>query len=413
MHDTPTATAGSEPAARAAAEPAALKRILFVDDEQSVLDGIRRLLRGQHREWDLQFALGGQAALDCLDTTRMDVVVSDMRMPGMDGAALLTEVRARQPHAVRIILSGYSDRDAALRAVPVAHQFLTKPCDPQLLKQTVTRACSLQALLSEPYLREALGKMDGLPSRPQMYDALTRAVADPDTSLGSIVEIVEQDAGMCVKVLQLVNSAFFGMPRPASDIRTAISCIGVTTLQNLVLTTEVFRGVGNRISASAFEAAEKHAVLSAQIARRLIDDRKEGEQAFLAGLLHDVGTLLLAAHAHTEDVAGALAAGGPPDPALHARVGGYLLALWGLPYPISEAVANHHQPSLAAYDRFDLVGAVHVADVLAREQYGLGPESKESFEPFDTTYLERVGAVSRIGEWREIAARTAASGAVS
>ena len=106
-----------------------MKSILFVDDEQQILDGLKDLLRKQRKQWSMVFALGGQAALDELTQRPFDVVVSDMRMPGIDGATLLTRVKEMYPASARIILSGHADRDSIVRALPVAHQFLNRPCD--------------------------------------------------------------------------------------------------------------------------------------------------------------------------------------------------------------------------------------------------------------------------------------------
>lgn len=104
------------------------KRVLFVDDEQEVLEGLRNLLRRNRHEWDMVFALGGYEALAELSRGTVDVVVTDMRMPGMDGAQLLAQVKTVSPSTARLVLSGHAEKEAILRALPVAHQFLSKPC---------------------------------------------------------------------------------------------------------------------------------------------------------------------------------------------------------------------------------------------------------------------------------------------
>jgi DNA-binding NtrC family response regulator len=119
-------------------------RILFVDDEPKVLEALRRMLRKQRPEWDMEFVSGGSQALEQMARSPFDVVVSDIRMPGMDGTQLLTEIRERYPHTVRIILSGQYDGQALLGAVRVAHHHLNKPCDPDTLTATVQQACRLR-----------------------------------------------------------------------------------------------------------------------------------------------------------------------------------------------------------------------------------------------------------------------------
>jgi DNA-binding NtrC family response regulator len=115
-------------------------RILFVDDEPRVLRGLERALGGQRDGWDMSFADGGEAALAlCDQPLGFDVVVSDIRMPGIDGVALLREVRHRLPQATRIALTGHADSDEALSGL--VHGFLAKPCDPQELCSVIESAC--------------------------------------------------------------------------------------------------------------------------------------------------------------------------------------------------------------------------------------------------------------------------------
>ena len=104
------------------------------------------MLRPQRHEWEMAFAPGGEAALALMEASPFDVIVSDMRMPGMDGATLLCRVREHYPQMVRIVLSGHTELSTALRVVPVAHQFLAKPCDAEMLRVAVERACHLKAL---------------------------------------------------------------------------------------------------------------------------------------------------------------------------------------------------------------------------------------------------------------------------
>lgn len=116
-------------------------RILFVDDEPRVLRGLERTLGSLRGEWDMAFAGGGEAALALCSAGRaFDVVVSDIRMPGVDGTALLHRVRTLLPDAVRIALTGHADQDETLRGL--VHGFLAKPCDPRELRALVESTCA-------------------------------------------------------------------------------------------------------------------------------------------------------------------------------------------------------------------------------------------------------------------------------
>ena len=314
-----------------------------------------------------------------MEASPFDVIVSDMRMPGMDGATLLCRVRELYPQVVRIVLSGHTELSTALRVVPVAHQFLAKPCDAEMLRVAVERACHLKALLSDDSIRRTVTALGDLPSLPRTYEALTQALADPDTSLQKVAKIIEQDVGISAKVLQLVNSAFFGIAHSMTNIQSAVSYLGINTLKNLVLSVEIFRAFKPKRDLPGFslEKLQHHAQLTAHIAARLPVPKHLADIAVVAGMLHDVGKLILAwkLSEHFEKMlAEALEAHCPvykveerEDGFSHAEIGAYLLGLWGLPYTVVEAVALHHGPNRVPHQNFDAISAVYAANLLAHE----------------------------------------------
>lgn len=394
-----------------------MKRILFVDDEPQVLDGLRHRLHRQRGVWDMRFAGGGREALEQLALEPYDVIVSDMRMPEIDGATLLRAVQDRYPNVVRIVLSGYAELETALRVVPVAHQFLTKPCDADVLENVVTRACDLQALLSEDVLRRLVGSIDRLPTLPRIYSELVTAVAKEDVSAGEIAAILKQDAAMCAKALQIVNSAFFGLGRAIAKVEDAVIYLGFNTIKQIVLAVEVFQycGVG-RHSVIALETLQSHAMLAGSVASCLFSEREKKDDAYVAGLLHDIGKLVLVAKAPdrvAEVMAEARQAGVPVHVieerrwgVTHAEVGAYMLGLWGLPYPIVEAIANHHVPSRVHTTEFGILAAAHVADGLLHEEADpTFSATGEEIRMLDLEFLKRTGFADELPEWRALARR--------
>ncbi len=389
-----------------------MKRILFVDDEPRILQGLERMLFPMGDQWDMAFVNSGQAALCELESAPVDVLVTEMRMPGMDGATLLTRVQESHPAVVRLVLSGHTETEAALRAVPVAHQFLMKPCDPEVLENVIDRACDLQELIGDPMLRRLVSKIERLPPAPRMYAALTKALANPDTGAKEVARIVERDMAMCAKLLQLVNSSFFTRGKSITSIQVAVVRLGLQMVKNLVLSFEVFDGVQTprKIKGFCIDALHRHALLTASIAGRMFRDRRMSEDAFMAGILHNVGQLVLAMELPNElEAALAVAAAGEPQHVAerqllgvsHAEVGGYLLGLWGLPYPIVEAVAYHHEPDGVARRELDLLSAIHVADLLACE--AADPADEERDDTHLLACLETVGAAGALVGWRETA----------
>ena len=145
------------------------KRLLFVDDEPNVLSGLKRSLHAMRAEWDMEFVDSANAALAALEKQPYDAIISDMRMPLMDGADLLEEVKKRYPDTVRMILSGQSSRGAVFRSISPAHQFLAKPCDPQKLGSRLKQAFATRDLLSNQSVKTVVSRMRSLPSLPTLY----------------------------------------------------------------------------------------------------------------------------------------------------------------------------------------------------------------------------------------------------
>jgi HD-like signal output (HDOD) protein len=348
------------------------KRILFVDDEPRVLQGMQNSLRKQRHAWDMVFAPGPEAALAELERGSFDVIITDMRMPHMDGAALLKRVQAKHPEIVRIVLSGQTDQEMARRAVTVAHQFLAKPCDGEMIRNVIRRACDLQALLQDKTLRSIVGSIDRLPSVPHLYHELTAALDAPSSSMASVGAIVQRDTALTAKILQAVNSAFFGNGRPTTNLAQALNYLGLDILKSLVLLVHAggfsnnHRDQASRIQIHAFNIAR----IASLIARGRLDEK----EAFTAGMLADIGRLVLAAHGNTgapfegEARAQKIPLHVAEERRLgftHAEIGAYLLGLWSIPLPIVEAVAHHHAPHRVASGDLDLTTVLHVADAMS------------------------------------------------
>ena len=398
-----------------------MRRVLFVDDEPRILEGLRRMLRPQRQEWEMAFAPGGEAGLAMMEATPFDVIVSDLRMPGMDGAALLSRVREVYPQVVRIVLSGHTELATALRVAPVAHQFLAKPCDAAMLRVAIERACHLKALLSDDSIRRTVTALGDLPSVPRTYEALTQSLADPDVSLHKVARIIEQDVGVSAKVLQLVNSAFFGIAHSMSNIQSAVSYLGINTLRNLVLSVEIFRVFkpDRELPGFSLESLQRHAQLVAHIAARLALPGHLADVAVVAGMLHDVGKLILAwklSERFEKRLDEALVAGCPlnkveerEDGFSHAEIGAYLLGLWGLPYSVVEGVALHHGPNRVPHQNFDAVSGVYVANLLAHEIESSSGASGVAYDLENyKDELAALGVDGMLPEWRKMAAEVPA-----
>ncbi len=390
-----------------------MKSLLFVDDEPKVLQGLQRQLHPRRHEWNMHFVASGRQALEFMAAQPVDVIVSDMILPGMDGSQLLAEVMKRHPNTVRIVLSGHAEREAVLRLIGPAHQYLSKPCDAEELRDAIARAFALRDLLCNDRLKQLATRVKCLPSLPALYHQLNEEFRRDDPSLERVGEIIARDIGMTTKILQLVNSAFFGLAQPINHPTEAVTYLGLTTVRSLALSLQIFSQFENQPRPFfSLDALAAHCWQTGVAARRVAQaerqDIKTRDQCFLAGLLHDVGQLILATGVPEEYARVLQAAKSENLPvekaeqrhfsATHADVGAYLLGLWGLPNPVIETVALHHCPSRSVTREFSPVIAVHVADVFLHEQ----PGAKSELPPpaLDMAHLTALGFGERIEAWR-------------
>jgi len=387
--------------------------ILFVDDEPNVLQGLQRMMRSMRGEWEITTAAGGPEALDVLQRQPMDVVVSDMRMPGMDGVQLLREVQKRHPEVVRIVLSGQSDQEMVLQSVRPAHQYLTKPCSDATLKSAIERSCRLRDLLADRSLKQLISRVDSLPSLPPLYLEIIKELESPYSSIQKIGSIISQDIGMTAKILQLVNSAFFGYCRHISSPAQAAELLGLETIKALVLSVKIFSQMNlSSMRILAVDRIWDHSLATGVFAKTVAAAEKKErmviDDAFMAGLLHDAGKLILAANLpkqYKEVLATLRGAGSSVLEAerqtfgvTHAEAGAYLLSLWGLPFPIVEAIAFHHTPGRCPQKELGVLTAVHVGSFLELVLHN----EKDADSQLDRQYLAELEMLHKLPEWQAL-----------
>lgn len=389
-----------------------MKSVLFVDDDANVLAGLKRMLRPLRTEWTTEFVDCGEKALAYMAANPVDVIVTDMRMPGMDGVQLLEQVVIHHPSAVRIALSGHSDQEMLIKVAGLAHQYLSKPCDTETLKSTVRRSLTLRDHFQNKTISRLVARVQSLPSLPNNYHDILHEIGSPDPSLARVANIISRDAAMTAKVLQLVNSAFFGTARRVSDPLQAVTLLGLHTVNGLVLSVGVFSQF-DKLQIASFSADDllTHSLQVAGLAKQIAASQKRDEtycgEAYVAGVLHDIGKLILARdfpRQYGEVLTGAEECGYAVSDlereafgADHADLGAYLLGLWGLPSTLIEAVAFHHEPNKSQAKEFSILTAVHVANVLTYSN-----ESGESSKCVDDIYLQSIGLTNELPAWRRL-----------
>jgi HD-like signal output (HDOD) protein len=392
-----------------------MKTIVLVDDDPAMGERLRRLLKPLESDWKMVSVGSGQAALDTLAAERCDVIMTDMQMPGKTGVQLLEEVRAGYPHMVRVLLMDQSDQEGMLRSVGLAHQCLPKSSPLEVFESTVTRACAVQELVTNGTLLKLVGEMHTLPSLPTLYREVMRELQSPDASIDKIGQIISKDLGMLTKMLQVVNSPFYGLPRRISSATQAVALLGLEAIKSLVLSMKVFSQFES--SSQTFFSLDvlwNHGMTTGRYARMVAKDQgtdtRVTEDAFTAGLLHDVGLLVLATNVpdqYTETLAlmqnqgiAEWEAERQVLGATHAEVGGYLLGTWGLSDTIVEAVAFHHDPTSSSGHTFNTLTAVHIANVLEEQEQAAGMDGPPIVA--DQAYLRACGLNPDMSKWETL-----------
>ena len=385
--------------------------VLFVDDEPMVLRGLQRMLGPLANEWEMAFVESGPKSLDVMAKTAYSVVVTDMRMPGMNGAQLLGEISQKYPKSVRIILSGHADKNLVVQCIGTAHQFLAKPCEPDSLKAAVQRASQFERSVKSEILKELIAKMETLPSMPELFHRITQKLRDEKCSLDDVGELIATDIAMTAKLLKLVNSAFFGLRRQISNPQEAVTFLGLDTIKALTLAVNAFDSFEDKAPGPwSIEQLWQHSMQIGNwcknIARFEEYSDAEVDDCFISGMLHDVGKLALSSNLSKEyreclKIAEAekiplQAAEETVFGANHADVGGYLLSLWGLPARVVDAIAFHHNPSRSLIDGPAPIAAVHVADTFSGEL--------ETVEPplLDEEYIKARGLTEKLEAWKDL-----------
>ena len=386
------------------------RRVLFVDPEPNMQRALQRIFHSMHDRWSMSFADSGHRAIDLLAAQPIDIVVCDLCLPDMAGIELLSRVKADHPQTVRIIFSGDTRLETSMQSVRLAHQYIAKPVDTKRIVAIIQRACLLKDLLDDDGLCRRIAGMETLPVLPSLYNQIVSALTDPQGSVETTGAIIARDIAMTAKILQLVNSAFFGLARDVTSPSEAVVYLGMDIIRALVLTIGIFNQFdGSSASKALLEDLYTHSMQTGILARDVALDanlsRRQVDDAFTAGLLHDLGKLMIASNdswraplqtRRSSDVEAGLAQTRHLNE--HGPIGGYLIGLWGLPMNIVEAVAFHHTPGSCSPMDFDVLGAVHVANAL-QHYLQTGGDASSSGLAVDMAYIEALGMTHCLSNW--------------
>lgn len=374
-------------------------RVLFVDDDPALRDLYASISPELREQYEVFTASSGKEGVKLMQDKAFDVVVSDLTMPGMDGVQFLGHVVRTQPDSARIIISGYLDRLKIAQCLFVGHRYFNKPCDIKALCGLLLRLNSFREIVSNQKVRSVIGGLGSLPGPPDTYIKLEDVLNSAYSSLNDVAEVVEKDIGVTTKLLQIVNSAQFGIAQQIVSPTEAVQLVGVEVVRGLVLGLQAFSVYKSNPAKKAPPMnLWDHSLQVALSARRIAQaqglSHRASEKAFLGGLLHDIGKIVIIANVpdeYNEVVNYARDYGIPLHEserrrfgATHAQIGAYLLALWGIQEDVVNLVAHHHSlnefPENEDCGPLAAVHAAHLSESKNNEPY-----------PLDHGFLSRKG----------------------
>lgn len=369
---------------------------------------------GPDDSWNIHFARSGEDGLALCIDNYYDAVIADATLPGMNGPEFLDAFMQQRPRAMRIVTSDLADIEGTMKCIGHAHHHILKPCGGANLYDALRQGLAAERWLPSEGAQSLISQMRHVPSPPDAYFRIVEESNSPRCSLEKIAGHVAEDPAVTAKVMQLANSAVFGLQLHIVHPTEAISFIGLETTKALVLLAHTFSAF-DQIDVGDFSVDDlwSHSVRTGNLAQRiaLLEDApiEVVQGAFAAGLLHDIGKLLLAAndpgpfakacrlahqlHCNLWEVEAR-----ESSKLGHAELGAAILDIWGLPQPITEAIALHHCPWRDKQRTFNPVTAVHVANIFDHEAH---PDLNVFLPPqVNGPYLKELHLEQRPDEWR-------------
>lgn len=396
--------------------------VLFVDDEINILNGLKRKLYSKMKDWDIAFMEGGQAAIDFIKTNHVDVLVTDMRMPGISGLELIRYVYEYFPDIVRIILSGHAEKTIILQSIGLVHQYFSKPANTDDIVESIYQIIYVRDILKQPEILKVITQIRSIPCLPSIYHKIMDLLKNDDVSMKNLGDLIIQDIGLSAKILQLINSSFFSVGKKITDVHQALNLLGLETLRDLILTIQIFDQVDQKVF-KHFHLRElwKHSVSTAHIAKWLAKElglsNEDSEAAFIAGLLHDSGKLILANEFPSlyEDILLCVKhekisfdmAEQKVFNVNHSQIISYLTSIWGFSNEIVHALLFHHYPEATQSKKIFILTCLYLANYIDLYiTYYYTDENKEFVnltEPIiDKEFLKKNGLENKLKEWIEL-----------
>lgn len=393
----------------------ALKRIQVVGMDPAQQRRLEQGLFHLRAQWEVVFTQDRTTAMESMTAVPAAAMLVGAQIPPTQVVELVNDIARGFPNTQRFVLFDLADKQFLKHCVGLPPQCLPKESGPEIVEEVLQRAFQLEAWMANEPVKKLVSLMRKSPSMPSLYNKILHELQSPSAGLEDVGLLIRSDPALCAKMLQLVNSAFFGLPRQITSAFEAVMFLGMERVKSLLLYTHfVCLFDTGACPTFSIDRLWHHSMETAGFARWIAQEEsgnnKLADEAFTAGLLHDIGKLMLAANMADKynHVLGVAAQKGltigeaerEVFEATHAEVGACLLGVWGLPLSLLEAIAWHHTPEQGSKMAFSALTAVHVANAFAHEKAAASGEKAAS--QLNAKYLAALGLDQRCDQWRSL-----------
>ena len=391
-----------------------MNRLLFVDTSPQNMAVYQTLFAGDKEHWECHYADSIKVAFDKLSCADFDMVVTDIKMPVLNGIPLLETIAQMYPNIIRIVLIPALSADYSKHLVKYAHRIIVRPKTPDQLETLVARVFRLYKMIMRPQAIKFIDGLETIPSLPKIYGDLVAELESPSPSVKKAGILISQDLGMSASILKMVNSAYFGLSKRITSPEFAVSLLGLDIVQGLVLTAHLFTAFSNaETKLLNLESIVEHSLIVGFLAKEMARHEKlppaVADSVYVAGILHDVGRLVFASHSpklyrNVIDIAARenrqlYQVEQELFGATHAEIGAYLLGQWGLPELVIELIAYHHSSEIPENLVMEL-GALRAADVYSKDI--LPASEPDSSDTLDKIFASSPLLAKKKDEWYSV-----------
>lgn len=356
------------------------ENVLLVDDNIQVLNSLKRLLI--MNEYNVSTTINGEEALVILKNNKIDLLITDIKIPGLNALELLRKTKSISPSTIRIILSGYANEEILLKIKQnnLAKLYMLKPWNNNELLANIKQIFNIKNKLEQKNLLQIIDNIKALPSPDNVYRDF-ELMLNRDADMHEFANLIESDPSIAAKLLQVANSAFYGIK--TGSVKIAITYLGLINVKNIIFSVSLYNNqkkmASNQTINDDIEILWKHSVYTNKILNFLyvkILNKNIPDIISMVGLLHDIGKFVLINNFSEKYLEATKKIRNSNNMLYlfehyefmnitHEEIGAYLLNWWELPQAMVEAVLYHHGPITDSIIDKELSSLLYISDIIS------------------------------------------------